>query len=186
MRIFIKNMVCDRCIAAVQDIFALLDIKLESLQLGSVQTLAELSEAELTALDERLQKRGFILLQTNAEKLTEQVKNEIILLVSGLDIADNFVLSEFLSSRFHKHYTVISKTFSQQENITLEQYFIHQKVEKVKELLMYNELTLTEISHKLGYKSVQHLSSQFRNITGCSPTVFKTQNSSERISLDKI
>lgn len=186
MQIFIKNMVCDRCIAAVQSIFDDLTIPVEHIHLGSAETAADLDESELTALQQQLATQGFGLLKTNAEKLTEQIKNEIILLIAGLDIPEDFVLSEFLAAQFHKHYTVISKTFSQQENMTLEQYFIHQKIEKVKELLIYNELTLTEISNRLGYRSVQHLSSQFRNITGYSPTAFKSKDLPQRIPLDKI
>lgn len=186
MQIFIKNMVCDRCIAAVRNIFGDLDIKVETVQLGMVETSEELGHSDLYRLGQQLETNGFELLRTQAEILTGQVKNEIVLLVAGLDIAEDFVLSEFLSARLHKHYTAISKTFSHQENITLEQYYIHQKMEKVKELLLYGELTLTEIAGKLGYKSVQHLSSQFRNITGYSPTNFKVQNRSTRIPLDKI
>ncbi len=186
MQIYIKNMVCDRCNAAVRNIFVDLDVKLENVQLGMVETFDELSHLDLDRLEQELKTHGFGLLKTQAEILTGKVKNEIVLLVAGLDISEDFVLSEFLSARFHKHYTAISKTFSQQENTTLEQYFIHQKVEKVKELLLYGELTLTEIAGKLGYKSVQHLSSQFRNITGSSPTNFKVLNRSSRIPLDKI
>lgn len=186
MQIYIKNMVCDRCIAAVRNILDLLDVKLEKVQLGVVETVNELSHQDLDRLEQGLKTQGFGLLRSQAEILTGQVKNEIVLLIAGLDIAEDFLLSGFLSARFHKHYTAISKTFSQQENTTLEQYFIHQKVEKVKELLLYGELTLTEISGKLGYKSVQHLSSQFRNITGSSPTDFKSQNRAGRIPLDKI
>ena len=96
------------------------------------------------------------------------------------------MLSEFLSSKLHKDYSALSKTFSQNENITLEQFFILQKIEKVKELLLYNEFNLTEIAGKLGYKSVQHLSSQFRNTTGFTPTEFKKLKEHNRKALDNL
>ncbi len=122
----------------------------------------------------------------SAHQLAEKIKNLIIVKISELDIDENFLLSEFLSSKLHKDYSSLSKTFSQNENITLEQFFILQKIEKVKELLLYNEFNLTEIAGKLGYKSVQHLSSQFRNTTGFTPTEFKKLKEHNRKSLDNL
>lgn len=118
--------------------------------------------------------------------MVDKIKNLIILKVGELDIADNFILSEYLSSAIHKDYSSLSKTFSQNENITLEQFFILQKIEKAKELLLYNEFNLTEIAGKLGYKSVQHLSSQFKTITGFTPTEFKKLKVHHRKPLDQV
>ena len=186
MKIFIKNMVCGRCISAVQAIFNESGIPLKSIMLGEAETESEVSEKEMQLLEEQLEDTGFERIKDSARQQTEKIKNLIIAQISGLDIAEDFLLSEFLSSSFHKDYSALSKTFSQNENITLEQFFILQKIEKVKELLLYNEFTLTEIAGKLGYKSVQHLSSQFRNSTGFTPTEFKKLKVHNRKPLDQV
>ena len=186
MIINIKNMVCDRCISAVVATFKDLNIRVAALQLGEVETQDEISSATLKVLNDHLQKQGFEILDDAVKTQIEQIKKIIILKINALDIAEDFLLSKFVSEHFPKDYSSLSKTFSLHENVTLEQYFILQKIEKVKELLLYNEFTLTEISQKLGYKSVQHLSAQFRNTTGFTPTSFKKLKSKNRISLDQI
>lgn len=179
-------MVCGRCISAVENIFDAADIAIKNISLGEVETESEISETNLYALEKHLQKTGFERIKDSAHQLIEKIKNLIIVKISELDIDENFLLSEFLSSKLHKDYSSLSKTFSQNENITLEQFFILQKIEKVKELLFYNEFTLTEIAGKLGYKSVQHLSSQFRNSTGFTPTEFKKLKVHNRKPLDQV
>jgi AraC-like DNA-binding protein len=186
MKIFIKNMVCGRCISAVEDIFAEAGIPLTSITLGEVETQQDISVHDMEKLENLLLKTGFERIKDSAHQLIEKIKNLIIMKISELDIAESFLVSEFLTSRLHKEYSSLSKTFSQNENITLEQFFILQKIEKVKELLLYNEFTLTEIAGKLGYKSVQHLSSQFRNSTGFTPTEFKKLKINNRKPLDQI
>ncbi len=186
MKIFIKNMVCGRCTAAVQTIFNEADISLKSIMLGEVETEFEVSDESLRMIEQKLLQTGFERIKDLSRQQTEKIKNLIITEISGLDISENFLLSEFLSLALHKDYSALSKTFSQNENITLEQFFILQKIEKVKELLLYNEVTLTEIAGKLGYKSVQHLSSQFRNITGFTPTEFKKLKVHNRKPLDGV
>lgn len=179
-------MVCGRCISAVENIFNDINIKVKNINLGEVETASEISETNLQALEKYLQKTGFERIKDSAHQLIEKIKNLIIVKISELDIDENFLLSEFLTSKLHKDYSSLSKTFSQNENITLEQFFILQKIEKVKELLLYNEFTLTEIAGKLGYKSVQHLSSQFRNSTGFTPTEFKKLKIHNRKPLDQV
>lgn len=186
MKIFIKNMVCGRCIAAVSNIFNEMDIEVNSINLGEVETAAEISEERLQMLEKLLIETGFERIKDSSRQLIERIKNLIIKIISEEDIDENFILSEFLSNTLHKDYSSLSKTFSQNENITLEQFFILQKIEKVKELLLYNEFTLTEIAGTLGYKSVQHLSSQFRNSTGFTPTEFKKLKVHNRKPLDQI
>lgn len=184
MKIFIKNMVCNRCISAVEKIFSEAEIATNSVMLGEVETKADVSEEKMTAIEKSLLDTGFERIKDSAHQLVDKIKNIIIIKISELDIDENFLLSEFLSSKIHKDYSSLSKTFSQNENITLEQFFILHKIEKVKELLLYNEFTLTEIAGKLGYKSVQHLSSQFRNTTGFTPTEFKKLKDHQRKTLD--
>ncbi|SHM48411.1 helix-turn-helix domain-containing protein [Chryseobacterium polytrichastri] len=184
MKIFIKNMVCGRCISAVENIFNDADIKIKSINLGEVETESEVSNHTLDLLEKKLAVTGFERIKDSAHQLIDKIKTLIIEKISELDIDENFLVSEFLSSTLHKDYSSLSKAFSQNENITLEQFFILQKIEKVKELLLYNECTLTEIAGKLGYKSVQHLSSQFRNSTGFTPTEFKKLKVHNRKPLD--
>ncbi len=186
METYIKNMVCNRCIAAVENIFEKLKIPADTVSLGSVELSQPLTKEKMTALDAELKKYGFEILQDASQKLIENVKRIVIQKISELDIPEDFVLSKFISSKLSKDYSAVSKTFSLNSDITLEQYFILQKIEKVKELLVYNEYTLTEISGMLGYKSVQHLSAQFRKVTGYTPSAFKEMKKKIRIPLDKI
>jgi AraC-like DNA-binding protein len=186
MRIFIKNMVCGRCIAAVSNIFNEINVEVKNISLGEIETAYDISEEKLEILEDLLEKTGFERIKDSAHQLIERIKNLIIQKISETDIDENFLLSDFLSNRLHKDYSTLSKTFSQNENLTVEQFFILQKIEKVKELLLYNEFTLTEIAGKLGYKSVQHLSSQFRNVTGFTPTEFKKLKVHNRKPLDQI
>ncbi|WP_346985444.1 AraC family transcriptional regulator [Chryseobacterium sp. POE27] len=186
MRIFIKNMVCGRCIAAVSNIFNEINVEVKNISLGEIETESDISEEKLEILEDLLEKTGFERIKDSAHQLIEKMKNLIIQKISETDIDENFLLSDFLSNRLHKDYSTLSKTFSQNENLTVEQFFILQKIEKVKELLLYNEFTLTEIAGKLGYKSVQHLSSQFRNVTGFTPTEFKKLKVHNRKPLDQI
>lgn len=179
-------MVCERCITAVSDIFNDMNIDVKSISLGEAETTSVVQEEKLLQLEKLLQETGFERIKDSSRQMVEKIKNLIITKISELDIDENFLLSEFLSSTLHKDYSVLSKTFSQNENFTLEQFFILQKIEKVKELLLYNEFTLTEIAGKLGYKSVQHLSSQFRNSTGFTPTEFKKLKVHNRKPLDQI
>ncbi|WP_370896282.1 helix-turn-helix domain-containing protein [Chryseobacterium gossypii] len=186
MKIFIKNMVCNRCISAVETIFNNAGITLKSIGLGEVETVSDLADEDLRGIEKQLLETGFERIKDSARQLIEKIKNLIIMKISEQDIDENFLLSEFLSSKLHKDYSALSKTFSQNENITLEQFFILQKIEKVKELFLYNEFTLTEIAGKLGYRSVQHLSSQFRNSTGFTPTEFKKLKVHNRKPLDQV
>jgi AraC-like DNA-binding protein len=186
MKISIKNMVCNRCISSVQQIFDDLKIEISTIELGEIETENALNKNELHTLNIQLNTKGFQILEDAAEKQIEEIKKLIILKINELDIADDFILSKFISSKLAKDYSLVSKSFSLNENVTLEQYFILQKIEKAKELLLYNEFSLTEISHKLGYKSVQYLSTQFKNTTGFTPTSFKNLKLKKRIPIDQV
>ncbi|MBW7674425.1 helix-turn-helix domain-containing protein [Chryseobacterium chendengshani] len=186
MKIFIKNMVCDRCIAAVAGIFEKLDIRFKDIRLGEVETEADILETDWIQIENKLEEIGFEIIKNPSQQLIENIKNLIILKIGRLDTDENFVLSNFLSIALHKDYSSLSKVFSQNENFTLEQYYILQKIEKVKELLFNNDFTLTEIAGHMGYKSVQHLSSQFKTTTGYTPTEFKKLEVHNRKPLDQV
>jgi YesN/AraC family two-component response regulator len=168
--------------------------ELEKLGLDPVQV--ELGEAELktvpsaqqvTELKSNLSALGFELLNDRKSTLVEKVKNIVIELIhqaDELDIQVNF--STILQNKLHVDYSYISSLFSDTVGLTIEKYIIQQKIEKVKELLVYNELSLSEISYKLGYSSVQHLSTQFKKVTGLTPTNFKKIKEHKRKSLDEI
>ncbi|CAD7815674.1 HTH-type transcriptional activator RhaR [Chryseobacterium aquaeductus] len=186
MTIFVKNMVCDRCISAVQNIFEESQIEVIDIRLGEVQTKSDLSEIDFILIENSLKNIGFERIKDSSQQLIENIKNLIILKIEKLETDESFLLSNFLSDTLHKDYSALSKAFSQNENITLEQYYILQKIEKVKELLFNNDFTLTEISEKMGYKSVQHLSTQFKNSTGHTPTQFKKLKDLDRKPLDRV
>lgn len=179
-------MVCNRCITAVEDVFRNSEIDFVSVNLGWVETSNDLSNIKLQKLNENLQKIGFEILENASQKQIEIIKKLILEKVQNLDINEDFLLSKYLSEQLNKEYSNISKIFSQTENITLEQYFILQKIEKVKELLIYRELTLSQIADKLGYKTVQHLSQQFKKTTGFSPSQFQELKEKKRLPIDFI
>jgi AraC-like DNA-binding protein len=154
--------------------------------LGEIELVKSPTGKQLQQLDERLKVLGFELLDDQKQKQIEKVKNLLIKKAQTGEIEEHFSISEYLTRALHKDYSHISRLFSEVEGITIEQFFILQKIEKVKEWLVYNELTLSEISWKLGYSSVAHLSSQFKRITGLTPSQLKKIGSAQRNSLDKV
>lgn len=185
MKLYIKNMVCPRCIMAVEGILAKQNIHPLDVRLGEVIVAEEMSHAQIEVFRAALQSVGFELLDDNQQQLIEQIKTTIInhIHFSG---ESGFNISEILVRELHKDYSFISKLFSTTEGITVEHYTILQKIEKAKELLTYNNQTLSEIAFGLGYSSVAHLSSQFKKVTGLTPTQFKSQGITLRKGLDKI
>jgi AraC family transcriptional regulator len=187
MQINIKNMVCGRCIKSVTGIFQSAAAKIKDVQLGKVVLDEELPESKLQQVRKELAAEGFEVIDDQRVKLAEQVKSLIIELVHMKELdemKDN--LSDYLGRKLNRDYTYITNVFSSVENITIEQYFILQKIEKVKEWLVYDELTLSEMAFKLGYSSVAHLSSQFKKITGFTPSQFKKLKEHNRKQLDTI
>lgn len=184
--LYIKNMVCPRCIAAVEAALNASGIPVESVVLGEARIKKELSSQEEKALAGSLQKLGFSLIDDKRKQLSEKVKNAIVSLVHGHDAILSVNLSDYLSEALQMDYAGISQTFSEEESITVEKYYIAQKIERVKELLTYDELTLSEIAYKLGYSSVAHLSAQFKKVTNETPSQFKTKQGQKRKSLDRL
>lgn len=179
-------MVCNRCIEAVKSILKELNFQYTSVQLGEVALQTVLTEKQLNALRERLQQSGFELLDDTKKKLIEKIKTIIIEHVHYNEIDERYNLSEILSSKLHKDYSYLSHLFSEVEGITIEKYLINQKIEKIKELLVYDELSLNEIAFQLGYSSVAHLSAQFKKVTGLTPTHFKKKGGIHRKTLDNV
>lgn len=185
MKLYIKNMVCPRCIASVNDLMESENIALHSVQLGEVETVENLKTEQIATLEVQLQKLGFELLNDPASRLIEQVKSILIQKVQN-GMEEHFSVQKFLTTKIFKDYSSVSKLFSEVEGITIEQFLILQKIEKVKELLIYNELSLSEIGAFLGYSSGQHLSSQFKRMTGMTPTEFKSLGNHTRKPLDNV
>ena len=183
MKLYIKNMVCPRCIKAVEQVLLNAGAKPAYIHLGEVILQEPLSLPQLKSVGSELKQLGFELLDDNKKQLIDKIKSIVIEHIHYHD-DEKFIFSEVLSEKLHKEYSVISKLFSETEGITIEQYVIHQKIEKVKELLVYNEMNLNEISFKLNYSSVAHLSAQFKKITGLTPTQFKAQGIHLRKPLD--
>jgi AraC family transcriptional regulator len=168
--LYIKNMVCPRCLMAVEAILHDSDISFHSLELGKVKLKEEISTKKLSLLASELSKLGFELLLEEKKGLTNNVKSFVIERLYSPRLERNQKLSDLLSKSIGKDYSTISKVFSQTEGTTIEKYIIKQKIERVKELLSYGELSLSEIAFKLHYSSSSYLSNQFKAITGVSPS----------------
>lgn len=179
-------MVCNRCVMVVRDILNRAGIKVIAVVLGEVELELVPTENQLAVLNTQLKKYGFELLDDKNQKQIERIKNLIIHKVQSGDIEDHFSIADYLAKRILKEYSSISRLFSGVEGITIEQYFILQKIEKVKEWLVYGEMTLSEIAVQLGYSSVAHLSAQFKKVTGITPGNFKKQFTPHRKSLDEL
>jgi len=183
----IKNMVCPRCIETVEEILTEQGFKVESIKLGEAQVDKEPSSKQMKEISDILKKRGFELLTDRKSQIVATIKSEIVKLVHHSENEMlNINLSEYLVRIFGADYSYISNLFSSSEGLTIEKFAILQKVEKVKELLSYGELTSSEIAYKLGYSSAAHLSSQFKKETGMTPGQYKNLKDKERKSLDQI
>lgn len=182
----IKNMVCSRCIAAVEDILHELHYPFEKVELGEAILNETLSANQVTTLKEKLLNHGFALLENKKDKIVEAVKIHVIQLIKHPDFNHSTKFSTLLSKEIGYDYSHISSIFTASEGITIEKYVILQKIEYVKELLSYNELTLSEIADKLNYSSLAALSAQFKSITGTTPSNFKQLTNQGRKSLDNL
>jgi len=187
-RLYIKNMVCPRCIKVVQEELEKLGVIILSITLGEVETEQPKEELPLQQISEMLKNNGFELIEDSNAKIIEQIKKEIISAIQQYEEIDldkiNF--SKFLRDKLVKDYHYLSSLFSKTEGITIEHYVILQKTEKAKELLKYGEFTLSEIAYQLGYSSVQHLSRQFKNVTGMTASQFKSDQNNLRKTIDSI
>jgi AraC-like DNA-binding protein len=185
-KIFIKNMVCNRCIMVVENELKNLGLHANKVELGEVELEKDLTGEEKTKLKTAFTNLGFELIDDKKGRIIEKIKKVIIDVVHHQDYDKKFNLSDVLSRALNHDYSYLSNLFSEVEGTTIEKYFIAQKIEKVKELLVYDELSLSEIAFQLNYSSVAYLSNQFKKVTGLTPSHFKQIRKNKRKPLDKV
>lgn len=179
-------MVCPRCIMAVKDILNELEIQYQDVHLGQVILTKHIGKNKLKSLDHKLNLLGFELLEPGKSALISKIKTVIIEQVHHKQELLSINFSSLIAEKLHHEYTYLSRLFSSVEGITIEKFIMLQKIEKVKEYLTYNQMTLSEIANEMDYSSVAHLSSQFKKETGMTPTQFKGQTDHHRKYLDKL
>jgi YesN/AraC family two-component response regulator len=179
-------MVCIRCKMVVKSELEKLGLKYVVVELGEVDLLEEMTTTQHDAFKTAIFRSGLELLDDKKSVLIQKIKNVIIELVHYSEEPLSVNLSEYLSQKLNHDYTYLANLFSEVSGLTIEKFFIIHKIERVKELLVYNELTLTEIAYKMHYSSVSHISFQFKKITGLTPSHFKKLKEKRRSMLDKL
>ncbi len=186
MVLSVKNMVCNRCITIVTSVFKDTGISPTRITLGEVETDTGISAKQIDQLNAKLSEHGFEIIENAKARLIEKIKNLVIDDIYKSERKRKFNYSVIISEKLHKEYSYLSNLFSEKEGITIEKYIILQKIERVKELLVYDELSLSQIADDLGYSSVAHLSGQFKKITGLTPGYFKSLKIKKRSTLDDV
>jgi AraC-like DNA-binding protein len=179
-------MVSQRCILSVKDNLEKLGLIYESVELGEARVLPAISDNQMELLKKNLLSSGFEILEDKKNILIEKIKAVIINMVHHEDSLPETNISHYIAGKLHYDYTYLANIFSEVKGSTIERFIIMHKIERVKELLEYGELTLTTISYKMNYSSVAHLSSQFKKITGFTPTDFKRQKNKIRNKLEDL
>ncbi|NNE26894.1 MAG: helix-turn-helix transcriptional regulator [Saprospiraceae bacterium] len=182
----IKNMVCQRCIHVVEKILSNQNIDFNKVELGKIQLQSALSDERRKLLMEKLLAEGLELLNSKEMKIVNGIKSFLLSYLAKPELAYNNNISELLSKHMAKEYSYLSKLFSQVEGRTIENYLIQLRLEHVKELLSYNEKSISEIAYELGFSSSAHLSNQFKKHTGLTPSMFRNSINMKRIELDKL
>ncbi|MBP6825272.1 MAG: helix-turn-helix transcriptional regulator [Saprospiraceae bacterium] len=173
MKLYIKYMVSLRCKMMVKEELKKLGLRYVVVELGTVEMLEDITVEQREKLKENLLRSGLELLDDKKSILIEKIKNVIIEMIHYSDELPDVNFSEYISEKLGYDYTYLANSFSEVKGITIQQFIIIHKIERAKELLLYDELNLTEISYKLNYSSVAHLSNQFKKITGLSPSFYK-------------
>jgi AraC family transcriptional regulator len=187
MVLHVKNMVCDRCVLSVKNQLESLDFVVKDITLGKVDVYPDPTKERLQDISSSLSLLGFELLDREKDQLVERIKNQVIEIVHYSNLNEiTQSLTSIIAGRLKKDYAYLSRLFSDSEGLTIEKYIIHQKIEKVKELIEYGELNLNEISYEMGYSSSAHLSTQFKSITGITPSQYKSSDRKLRKPLDQI
>jgi AraC-like DNA-binding protein len=186
MKLFIKYMVSVRCKMMVKSELDKLGIRCMKVELGEVEIMDRMTPEQLQLFREGLKRSGLELMDDHKAILIEKIKNTIIEMIHHEDEPIKINFSNFLSEKLNHDYTYLANLFSEVTGTTIEHYIINHKIERVKELLIYDELNLTEISYKLNYSSVAHLSTQFKKVTGLTPTFYKHLKNKKRNTLNNV
>lgn len=186
MKIYVKNMACESCIFVVKEALEELGLSPVKIELGEIETKEDVTDDEKKQLNSKIKKVGLELLEKKQGVLIEKIKNVIIDYVYKSDEKPNIKFSVLLSEKLNLSYTYLANFFSEVEATTIEQYLISLKIERIKELIINEEHTLSEIAYKLHYSSVAHLSSQFKKFTGLTPSHFKSLKEKRRIAIQNI
>ncbi|MDZ4663564.1 MAG: AraC family transcriptional regulator [Bacteroidota bacterium] len=186
MKLYIKYMVSIRCKMVVKEVLKNLGLHFVVVDLGEVDIMEDLSEKGLKELDTALKISGLELMDNKKAVLIEKIKNVIIDMVHYSDEVPKVNYSDFISEKLQHDYTYLSNIFSEVKGITIQQFIIVHKIERIKELIIYDELTISEIAWKMNYSSVAHLSNQFKKITGLSPSHFKALKDKKRSPIEEI
>ena len=184
MKLLIKNMVCPRCISAVKDILVSEGLTVNSISLGDAEIEEELTDEQRLSLARKLHDIGFELLDDPRSLLVEQIRIAVQQWVRMP--VERPKLSDYLSRHLNKDYSTMSKLFSEVRGITIERFSILHRIEYVKELLCYSQLSTSEIAYRLGYSSPSHLSSQFKQVMGMTPKEFRELEKPGRTPLDAL
>ena len=179
-------MVCIRCKMVVKDELAKLGLQYTTVELGEVEVPGNISTEQHEQFKAALLKSGLELMDDKKSVLIQQIKNVIVELVHYSEEPLTINFSDFLSQKLHHDYTYLANLFSEVQGTTIEKFIISHKIERVKELLVYNELTLTEIAYQMHYSSVAHLSTQFKKVTGLTPSHFKQLKQKRRNMLEDV
>jgi len=179
-------MVCIRCQMVVKAEFEKLGLRYIDVKIGEVNTIEDISGEQLEQLDIALRKSGLELMDDKKSILVEKIKSAVIELVHYTDEQIKINLSDYLSEKLNYDYTYLANLFSEVKGITIEKFYLTHKIEKVKELIVYDELNLSEIAYKMHYSSVAHLSNQFKKITGLTPSHFKELKNKRRSTLEDV
>ncbi len=186
IRLYIKNMVSLRCKMMVKSELAKLGIQNAIVRLGEVELKNELSHENYDKFNDALKRIGFELIKDKRSILVEKIKNVIVEMIHYSEEPTKIKISRHLSNKLNYHYTYLSNLFSRVHGTSIEKFLIAHKIERAKELLLYNQLSLSEISLELHYSSVAHLSAQFKKVTGFTPRLFKKMKHIRLIPLDSL
>lgn len=183
MKIYVKNMACESCKIVVKEVLAELEIPTVKVELGEIETKEDLTDDQKKELNKKIKKAGLELLEKKQGVLIEKIRQVMVDYVYKSDDKQNIKFSVILSEELGLSYTYLSNFFSEVEATTIEQFMITLKIERIKELIIFGEDTLSEIAFKLNYSSVAHLSGQFKKVTGLTPSHFKALKVKRRVTI---
>jgi len=186
LKLYIKNMVCIRCQMVVKAELEKLGLQYVYVRIGEANIIGNIQPEQLERLKTDLKKAGLVLMDNKKSILVEKIKSVIIELVHYTEDQIKVNLSDYLTEKLHYDYTYLANLFSEVKGITIEKFYLTHKIERVKELIVYDELNLSEIAYKMHYSSVAHLSNQFKKYTGLTPTHFKMLKNKRRGTLEDV